>query len=159
MYEISHVTCEHIENPVSIDVENPRFSWEVSSDQNQVYQSAYRIIVKKETGETVWDSGKTERKDTIEIKYNGKALVSAQKYHYQIISWNQDGEEAESQTQFFQTAFFHTTDWEAEWIEPDPLPQLPENPLEGANRKWMEFLSDMMQGKNPPMISDEENLK
>ena len=108
MYEISHVTCEHIENPVSIDVENPRFSWEVSSDQNQVYQSAYRIIVKKETGETVWDSGKTERKDTIEIKYNGKALVSAQKYHYQIISWNQDGEEAESQTQFFQTAFFHT---------------------------------------------------
>ncbi len=159
MYEISRVTCEHMENPVSIDIKKPRFSWEVSSEQNDVYQSAYQIIVKKETGELVWDSGKTECDHTIEVYYQGEMLVSAQKYFYQIISWNQSGEKAESQTQFFQTAFFETADWEAAWIEPDPLPQLPENPLKRANQRWMDILSGMMQGKNPVLISDEENLR
>ena len=143
MYEISRVTCEHMENPVSIDIKKPRFSWEVSSEQNDVYQSAYQIIVKKETGELVWDSGKTECDHTIEVYYQGEMLVSAQKYFYQIISWNQSGEKAESQTQFFQTAFFETADWEAAWIEPDPLPQLPENPLKRANQRWMDILRKM----------------
>lgn len=158
-YQIINIQCERMRRPLAVTAERPRFSWAWSAKENNVYQSAYQIIVRREDGAVVWDSGKTVGKNTIDIEYAGQPLASKNRYLYQITAWDQEGREVESGQEYFETAFLKPEDWQAKWIEPDPLPQLKENPLEGAEKAWMEVLGAMMRGENPRMISDEENLR
>ena len=37
--------CEYLENPIEIDMSNPRFSWILSHEKRNQFQSAYQIIV------------------------------------------------------------------------------------------------------------------
>ena len=43
---------------------HPRFSWEMESEEKNVFQSAYEITVKDHTGALVWDSGKVQSRET-----------------------------------------------------------------------------------------------
>lgn len=149
MLSIENITCEHVTNPLSVTTKNPRFSWELKADKNNIYQKAYQIQVQNEKGEIVWDSGRQEDSRTTEVSYQGKALESSACYQYSITIWELDGREVRSSLTKFETALFTKEDWRANWIEPEPLPQLPENPLIKAKEKWMEFVSAMMRGENP----------
>lgn len=159
MYEITNALCEHMEKPLSVTAKSPRFSWEWSADQNNVFQSAYQIVVQREDGAVVWDSGKMPGRDTTDIAYAGQPLESGRRYLWQITAWEQTGEVSLSGQEYFETAFFQEEDWKAQWIEPDPLPQLETNPLEEAEQAWAETVAAMMRGENPQMMSDEENLR
>ena len=159
MYKLENITCEHLMNPLAVTAERPRFCWELVSEKSGIYQNTYRIVVQKEDGGIVWDSNRTEGSRSVDVEYEGKILESACRYCYQITVWTSDGAKVQSTEQYFETAFFDVADWKAYWIEPDPLPQLAENPLEGASRKWMEVIGSMMRGEPVNMISDEENLR
>ncbi len=159
MYQIKNIQCEHRDRPLAVTVQKPRFSWEWDADENNVYQSAYQILVQKEDGTIVWDSGKTAGRDSTDIEYAGQPLESGCRYLYQITAWDQDGREVKSGQEYFETAFLSGEDWKAGWIEPVPLPQLEKNPLEEAEKTWMEVLGAMMRGENPEIISDEANLR
>lgn len=54
---ISKILVEFQENPIGLDERCPRFSWLLESEENNVLQTACRILV-KESGneEAVWDS-------------------------------------------------------------------------------------------------------
>lgn len=65
-----------MDRPLAVTVEKPRFSWEWDAEENNVYQSAYQIIVQKEDGVLVWDSTRTAGRDTTDIEYF-RLLVSA----------------------------------------------------------------------------------
>ncbi|NLX65716.1 MAG: hypothetical protein GXZ19_02915, partial [Bacteroidales bacterium] len=58
--ELSSLKVEYEETPIGIDIEKPRFSWQMSSSKRSQSQSAYQIIVTDKTGKEVWSSGKTE---------------------------------------------------------------------------------------------------
>lgn len=45
---IQNVTCEFVKSPISIDCQHPRFSWEISAEENNVFQTAWQIIVRNE---------------------------------------------------------------------------------------------------------------
>ncbi len=48
-----NLKCEYITNPEGIDIPHPRFSWQLSSNENNQFQSAYQIFGghhKRETG-------------------------------------------------------------------------------------------------------------
>lgn len=145
--------------PLSVTAEKPRFCWEWSVEENNVYQSAYQIVVQKEDGTVVWDSREISGGNTTDIEYAGQPLASKCRYLYQITVWDKEGREVKSGQEFFETAFLKAEDWQAEWIEPEPMPGLQVNPLEEAGKIWMEFLGAMMRGENPPMMSDEENMR
>lgn len=155
MLTIQNITCEHMVNPLSVTTKNPRFSWELKSDENDIYQDFYKIQVWEENGEIVWDSGKQGSRETTLIPYMGKALKSASCYRYGITVWDRDNHEVTSNPEKFETAFFQREEWKANWIEPDPLPGLSENPLTKAMEKWMAFVGAMMRGENPEHVSDE----
>lgn len=159
MHQIQNMQCEHMHRPLAVTVEKPRFSWEWSAQENNVYQSACRIFVQKEDGTAVWDSGKIPGRNTTGIEYAGRPLESGCRYLYQITAWDQAGREVKSGQEFFETAFLKPEEWQAGWIEPVPLPQLEKNPLEEAGKAWMEVLAAMMRGENPEIISDEENMR
>lgn len=159
MYQIQNMQCEHMHRPLAVTAEKPRFSWEWSAQENNVYQSAYQILVWKEDGGIVWDSGKIPGRNTTDIEYAGQPLASKCRYLYRVTAWDRAGMEVKSGQEFFETAFLKPEEWRAGWIGPAPLPQLEKNPLEGAGKAWMEVLGAMMRGENPRVISDEENMR
>src|SRR5690349_17122246 len=64
-----------LENPISVDSSQPRFSWQMADSRRGARQIAYRIVVAS-TPETaradLWDSGRVTSADSIEIPYAGK---------------------------------------------------------------------------------------
>lgn len=155
--KVQNITCERVHTPLAVTNPHPRFCWEIESDEKNVLQSAYRIIVKDHTDTVVWDSGKVESRETVDISYAGEPLVSSGRYVYQITVWDNHGNEAISRAERFETALFDSADWKAHWIEPaEPLPQLAENPLPKAQKIWDECMMAMMRGEQPRYYLDSD---
>src|ERR1039458_5296080 len=75
---VAGLDCEHQENPLGVDVPQPRLSWVLQSSQRGDRQMAYQILaassealLKKNNGD-LWDSGKVISDDTIQIPFAGK---------------------------------------------------------------------------------------
>ena len=97
---VQNLRCEMLVNPLGIDITAPRFSWQLTSDQRNVQQTAYEIIVSsgkeklsKNEGD-IWSSGKINSSQSIHIKYAGKELQSGKEYFWKIRSFTNKGESA-----------------------------------------------------------------
>lgn len=62
--ELKDFRIEYMQNPIGLDTINPRFSWKLGSTDQDVMQSAYRIIVTQDF-QKVWDSGKRDEDDSV----------------------------------------------------------------------------------------------
>src|SRR6476620_11803679 len=77
--------CEYRVNPQGIDVTDPRLSWVLTPANPKargLSQSAYRILVasteaalRANTGD-LWDTGKVQSPESIQVAYRGKPLLS-----------------------------------------------------------------------------------
>ncbi len=112
---------EYLENPLSIDQENPRFSWVVEASDSGFVQHAYKIIVHKSPNsqsdkpEVQWTSPKTESGSSNQIFYDGDQLEANTSYEWAVMIWDEKG----AQSQWSKPAYFHTglgTNWKANWI-------------------------------------------
>ena len=109
----------HMSNPLGIDV-IPYFSWKMESDEQNVMQTAYQIIVEDETGNEVWNTGKILSDQSAYILYEGKSLLSRTRYIWTVTVWDNHGNEANAFAEF-ETALLHQFDWKAKWVD-SPLP-------------------------------------
>lgn len=121
--KVFHLTCEHIQNPLGIDQQQPLLSWKLESDERNQYQSAYEILVstdqeKLEKGKAdVWNSGRIKSDETLLIPYAGKKLKSFTRYYWKVRVYNQQGEASDwSETAWWETAMLKADDWKASWI-------------------------------------------
>jgi alpha-L-rhamnosidase len=115
--KVHNLLCENISNPVGIDVQQPRFSWQLVSDNRNVSQTAYEITVSSRKT-VVWKSGKIMSGQSVHVSYGGTVLQSGKKYTWQVRVWDNDGKASQwSEPAFFQTAFFDKSAWKAKWIE------------------------------------------
>jgi len=64
---INHLRCEYRQKPLGIDAAKPRLSWVLDSGR----QTAYQVVV---TG--LWDSGKVNSDQSVNVEYLGKPLES-----------------------------------------------------------------------------------
>ncbi|MCK4825080.1 alpha-L-rhamnosidase N-terminal domain-containing protein, partial [bacterium] len=120
---VSDLKCEYTTNPLGVDIQQPRFSWIISSELRGVSQSAYRILVAgspekldKKQGD-IWDSGKVLSDNSTNIVYQGIPLQSGKKYYWSVSVWDQDEKQSSfGETAFFQTGLLSMSDWEAQWI-------------------------------------------
>ena len=115
--------CEYLENPIEIDMSNPRFSWILSHEKRNQFQSAYQIIVSsRETLSNnregdLWDTGKILSQKSINIEYNGEPLRSNCMYYWRVKWWDKEDIESEfSEISYFGTALLEESDWKAKWI-------------------------------------------
>lgn len=75
----TNLRCEHLERPLGIDRQSPRFSWNLSDTRNGAKQTAYQIAVGKDSlalskGKgTIWK--KKISGDQMLTTYTGKALA------------------------------------------------------------------------------------
>ncbi len=113
----TRLRCEYFVNPVGIDVTDPRFSWQMTSDKRGAKQSAYEIEVRDANGEMAWDSGKVVTDQSIHVKYRGRPLVSRDKLTWTLQTWDEnDVASGVSEPATFEMGLLEPTDWKAEWI-------------------------------------------
>ncbi len=121
---VQNLTIENLNNPIGIDVSRPRFSWQLSSKQRNVLQSAYEIRVgtdaaKLAAGKAVWTTGKVNSAQSLWVPYGGDALHSGDRYYWQVRVWDgMNKPSAWSPPAYWQMALLDTADWSAKWIEP-----------------------------------------
>jgi alpha-L-rhamnosidase len=121
---VADLRCESRSNPLGVDATQPKLSWQLQSKQQNVLQTAYRILVaddeallKKNIG-NVWDSKQIKSSASIQVAYSGKALQSANKYFWKVQVWdNKSNVSAWSGTASWQMGLLQMKDWSnAKWI-------------------------------------------
>jgi len=121
---VERLTCNYTEQPIGIDSQNPFFGWQIKSSGKNILQSAYRIVVAEnpddlqKTKGIVWDSGKVNSNQSINVQYQGNVLKPGKRFFWKVKIWDNNGKESPwSQVTWWQTGLFSKDDWQgAEWI-------------------------------------------
>ncbi|HKZ67605.1 MAG TPA: family 78 glycoside hydrolase catalytic domain, partial [Chitinophagaceae bacterium] len=115
--KVQNLLTENLSNPIGIDVRQPRFSWQLSSDQRNVFQTAYEIKVSSGK-QNAWISNKISSDQSVQVTYKGDQLQSGMRYNWQVRVWDNKGKaSAWSEPAIFQMALLNKEDWKAKWIE------------------------------------------
>ena len=87
--------CEHREDIPCIDDPAPRFGWALESATSAARQTAYRLIVADHADDvaagrgTLWDTGRVESGETVEIVYEGRPLPCASECAWRVRVWDE----------------------------------------------------------------------
>ncbi|MGE4587394.1 MAG: hypothetical protein AB7D05_08645, partial [Mangrovibacterium sp.] len=114
--------CEMLENPLGIDVQHPRLSWQLHASGRNNAQTAYRILAasdpeKLAAGEgDLWDSGKVFSGQSILVPYSGKPLESRMRVYWKVKLWNGAQESSWSEPVWFEMGYLYYKDWSGRWI-------------------------------------------
>jgi alpha-L-rhamnosidase len=139
---VTHLRCEHMENPQGIDAASPRLSWQLESGERDVKQSAYQILVAssekilaKDQGD-LWDGGKISSDDSVLISYAGKNLSSREACFWKVRVWDANGKmSAWSKPASWTMGILNPADWgAAKWIGQDGVDST--NVLSGTFWVW-----------------------
>lgn len=103
--------------PLGIDTLPPLFQWQLDTQKQNCYQSAYRLIVTDEADRTVWDTGLVRSDRQVQIAYGGEALRSMTQYRWRVMVWDEEDTPSRwSEEAVFETGLLHPKDWNAAWI-------------------------------------------
>ncbi len=122
--EVTKLVTEYHVNPIGIDIEQPRLSWQLISDATNVLQIAYEIRVAEtksdlsKKGKQTWNSGRVETDKSVNIEYGGAALKPMQRYYWQVRVWDNKGSKASnwSEPAFWEMGVTSAELWTASWI-------------------------------------------
>lgn len=124
---ISHLTVEGRPEPSGLDVTVPRFGWRIVSDENNVVQKSYRIIVASSrelldsnTGD-VWDSGTVHSDSSQWVGYKGSPLLPNRDYYWKVTVKTNKGKTPASLSSRWSTGLISPNNWRGEWIGLDSL--------------------------------------
>lgn len=104
---------EYRENPLGID-RKPRFSWKLTSREQNVVQTNYQIQVISE-GKMVWDSGRVKNSRSVLVPYQGGELKPFTIYQVQVSVWDNYGNMGQTSGSF-ETGMIGEENWKAKWI-------------------------------------------
>lgn len=111
------LTCEYQNCAKGVDKPDPVIGWKLSADVNGARQTAYRMTVSDERGDTVYDSGKVEsdRQFGIKIKPD-KALLPMSEYAFTVTVWDESDIPSPAVSSRFVTGFFKAHQWQGDWF-------------------------------------------
>ena len=133
--QVINLKCENRINPLGIDATNPKLNWLLNSKQRNQKQTAYHILVasseenlSQNIGD-VWDSGKVDSQQNIQVTYNGVSLKSGARYFWKVRVWDKNGNFSRwSQIAWWEMALLDSKDWKGVWInDGKPMPQQDED--------------------------------
>jgi hypothetical protein len=118
-----NLRCEYYGDPRGVDAAHPFLSWELvdSAATRGQGQLAYQVRVASEEKRLekpdLWDSGRVESDQTLQVAYDGKALATAQRCYWQVRVWDRDGvPSAWSAAAAWTMGVLDLADWKAQWI-------------------------------------------
>jgi alpha-L-rhamnosidase len=150
---VARLRTEYQENPLGIDVLQPRLSWQLVSDRRGAMQSAYQLCVADQTGE-IWDTGQITSSQSTYVAYAGPALRSGQHCTWRVRVWDDAGNASDwSESAWWEMGLLDPSDWRAKWItpgwpestsSPQPCPMLrTEFRVDGAVRSARLYISSL----------------
>jgi alpha-L-rhamnosidase len=122
MTEITRLTCEYRDNPLGIDVTVPRLSWQMRTDRYGARQTAYQILAATapdqltEDAANLWNSGRVDSDQSVQVEYAGVALQSRQRIYWVVTVWDENGDPTTSDVAWFEMSLLERDDWSADWI-------------------------------------------
>lgn len=134
--------CEYLVNPLAVETQHPRLFWQLEGDGRDLLQAAYQVIVastpEKLAGDQgdLWDSGRVESGDSIQIRYQGVPLLSGQLVHWKVRCWDQAGRVAVSEPASWAMGLLSQDDWTGDWIGYRPPAGERPPSLEGGQWVW-----------------------
>ena len=120
---VEELICEYHTNPVGIDVQNPRLSWKIVSDKENVLQTAYEIRIAdspsnlNRKNRLIWDSGKVNSSQSVNVEYQGPELEPMQRVYWQVRIWDNQNKAAKwSEPAYWEMGLTQPELWTASWI-------------------------------------------
>ena len=129
--QLGKLRCEYLVNPLGVDVNVPRLSWQLQDTEatRGQKQTAYHVIVASrpelldQNRGDLWDSGKVESAQSALVSYGGTALQSNQECHWKVRVFDKDGICSEwSSPARFSMGLLSPDDWTAAWILHPQMP-------------------------------------
>jgi alpha-L-rhamnosidase len=119
MPEIVAMKCEYLVNPIGVDAQYPRLSWQLKDERRGAAQTAYQIIVSTHptdlSKELAWQSGKINGTPNL-VRYKGRKLKPFTRYYWKLEIWDKDGKKIISPISFFETGLMDMKNWKGAWI-------------------------------------------
>ncbi|MFB6343763.1 glycoside hydrolase family 78 protein [Saccharicrinis sp. FJH62] len=121
---IVKTACNHFEQPLGVETVHPEFSWVVQSATSNNLQKSYHILVSDDEAlldkdsSNVWNSGRVESVNSINVRYEGSELKSGKTYYWKVKVWDAYGNESDwSRIGSWQMGLLKPRDWNgAKWI-------------------------------------------
>lgn len=121
--EVKALLTEYHTNPIGIDVERPRLSWQLASGEQNITQAAYEIRVSNSKEDVqkganlIWTSGKVGNDQSVNVEYDGPTLKSMQRLFWQVRVWdNNNKQSAWSTPAFWEMGILDNSLWTASYI-------------------------------------------
>ncbi|HTR41657.1 MAG TPA: family 78 glycoside hydrolase catalytic domain [Pseudomonadales bacterium] len=115
--------CNSLKNPTGLDDPRPVLSWILNSTGRGHEQAAYEILVASSRQNLaankgdLWDSGRLNSGQSIQVPYAGKPLASSAFYFWKVRIWDTKGASSEwSEPAFWTMGLLEATNWTAKWI-------------------------------------------
>lgn len=150
MLKAVKLRTEYLENPLGIDVEKPRFGWNLEGDGKK--QTAFEIRAAHSESaladSEIWSSGKVISSSMQHHEY-GRKLESRERVYWQVRVWDEEGAAGEwSEAAVFEMGLLEQSDWKAEWIAGDYEPKSSERyPADEFRRVFEENADDMASAR------------
>jgi hypothetical protein len=121
---VDNLTCNFTERPMGIESSDPMLGWQIKSSGRDIMQSAYHIVVAENPDELqggkgiVWDSGKINSDQSVNIKCKGREKKPGKRYYWKVKIWDERGRESSwSEISWWQNGLLSENDWQgAQWI-------------------------------------------
>ncbi len=121
--QFGQLRCEHLDNPLGIDLPQPRLSRSLESAERAQRQTAYQILVASNPDQLaddqadLWDSGKVDSDQSAYIRYAGNALQSGARCWWKVRVWDKDRRpSAYSQPAYWELGLLERGAWQGQWI-------------------------------------------
>ncbi len=120
---VANLRCENRIQPLGIDALSPRLSWNMESTERAQFQTAYRVLVAssekilRDNRGDLWDSGRVNSSQSIQLGYAGKPLSSQTPYFWKVCVWDRNGRHFWSKPASWSMGLLEDADWKAaQWI-------------------------------------------
>lgn len=114
--------CEHLVNPLGIDVAYPRLSWQCDDPRMGGRQTAYQLVVGTDSAAVAhgvgnrWNTKKINEDSTL-VTYKGQKLEPFTRYFWQVTMWDQEDKLSErNPVAVFETGMMEVKNWHGAWI-------------------------------------------
>lgn len=114
---------DNLNTPLGIDDPAPRFSWQLRDPARGARQTAYQLQVAssaallRQDKADVWDSGRVEGAQSINVGYDGPSLSATTRYYWRVKVWDAAGKPyPASESAWWETGLMSQHAWRAGWI-------------------------------------------
>ena len=121
MIQAVELRCEYAQNPLGVDTNTPRLSWQLRAEKRGTCQVSFQVRAASTWAGLeaedfdLWDSGVVVSAGQ-EIEYAGRPLEGGESCWWQVKVWDADGNGGENSPAACFEPGLAPGDWSAEWI-------------------------------------------